>query len=767
MKTPLFCCLRCLRLEILCSILWLAIESRVPAADSGLIYGFSPASSEVERKNEADFRAIPEPANLREYMRRLAAHPHHVGSPYDRENAEWIHSQMTAWGWDSSIEVFEVLFPTPKTRVLEMIEPVHFTAQLRELPLPEDPTSSQTGEQLPTYNAYSADGDVTGPLVYVNYGLPEDYKRLARLGISTKGAIVIAKYGNSWRGIKPKVAAEHGAIGCIMYSDPKDDGYSAGESFPEGAFRNTNGVQRGSVMDFPSTSPGDPLTPGYGAIKGATRIPIKEAAGITKIPVLPISSGEARTLLSQLAGPVAPEPWRGSLPITYRLGPGPAKVHLKLEFNWDLKPVYDVVSRLSGASSPGEWIIRGNHHDAWVNGASDPTSGQVCLLEEARALGELSRRGWRPRRTIIYCSWDGEEPMLLGSTEWVETHAAELSRHAVAYINSDDTARGFLGMAGSPILERLANGVARDIIDPETGLSLWERERASKIVQNAGEKKRHQIREHPDLSLSPLGSGSDYTAFLDFEGIPSLSLEFHGESSDAGVYHSIYDDFYWYTHFSDTNFVYGRALAQTIGSTVMRLADAEVLPYEFGNLAETVQEYADDLRDLLRNKQEEVEERHRELEEGVFKALSDPREPEGPPEDEATPPELNFAPLLNAAKALDEAAKKYQAIFFKTQPRFGEKANASSLGALNECLLKAERSLTNPDGLPRRAWYKHLLYAPGQYSGYGAKTMPGIREGIEFARYVEADKEILRVAKALEDETALIESASAILGRFN
>jgi len=700
-------------------------------------------------------------------MQRLSAHPHHVGSAYDKENAAWILAQMKSWGWDASIESFDVLFPTPKIRLLEMTEPVQFTAPLQEANLPVDPTSGQVTEQLPTYNAYSTDGDVTGPLVFVNYGLPEDYKELDRLGISVQGAIVIAKYGKSWRGIKPKVAAEHGAIGCLLFSDPKDDGYSVNDVFPDGPMRNTNGVQRGSVMDFPSTSPGDPLTPGYGAVAGAKRISRKDAAGITRIPVLPIASGEAQPLLAQLRGSVAPETWRGALPITYHLGPGPAKVHLKLEFNWDLKTIYDVVSRIPGGSASNEWVIRGNHHDAWVNGAYDPVSGQVCLLEEARALGHFAQQGWKPRRTIIYCSWDGEEPMLLGSTEWVETHADELRRHAVAYVNSDDTGRGFLSLGGSHILENLINGVAREIADPEVKMNIWKRAQAVQIAEAENPAERRELREHSDLPLEALGSGSDYTSFLDFLGIPCLSVEFHGESSDGGVYHSIYDDFYWYTHFGDTNFVFGRALAQTIGTTVLRLADAEVIPYEFNDLAATVQKYTEELQGLLKHKQEEIEERKKEIEEGVFLAISDPQHPKGPPQDEAAPPELNFAPLQNAAKALTASARKYQQAVMKAQPKFGDPEQAANVNVLNQVLLQAERCLTNPEGLPRRSWYKHLLYAPGVYSGYGAKTMPGVREAIEFGRYEEADQEIVRVAKVLEAETSLLNSASAILNRFN
>ena len=734
--------------------------------DAALLYGFSSTNSESELKLEAAFRAIPDPANLRQYMERLTARPHHVGSPYDKANAEWIQAQMTTWGWDSAIETFDILFPTPKTRVLEMVEPVSYTALLHELPLDADPTSAQAAEQLPTYNAYSTDGDVTAPLVYVNYGLLDDYKELARLGVSVKGAIVIAKYGQSWRGIKPKVAAEHGAIGCILYSEPADDGYSVDDVFPGGPMRNTNGVQRGSVMDFPSTSPGDPLTPGYGSVPGAKRLTLKEATAITKIPVLPISCGDALPLLSQLKGPVVPEKWRGALPITYHLGPGPAKVHLKLEFNWDIKPIYDVVSRLQGTLASDEWVVRGNHYDAWVNGAYDPISGQVCLLEEARALGQLTRQGWKPRRTIIYCSWDGEEPMLLGSTEWVETHADELRRHAVAYVNSDDTDRGFLSFEGSPILEHLINASAHDVADPEFKMNLWKRAHASRIADAADPADRQELRDHSDLPLEALGSGSDYTGFLDFLGIPCLNLEFHGEGHDAGVYHSIYDDFYWYTHFGDTNFAFGQALAQTIGDTVLRLADAEVIPYEFNDLAGIVGKYTEDLESLLKHKQEDIEERNLELEDGVFIAISDPQHPKGPPEIEATPPDLNFAPLRNAVRALTASAKRYQKSVVAAQPKFGDPAQAAAVAELNGVLLQAERAFTDAAGLPRRSWYKHLLYAPGVYSGYGVKTMPGVREGIELGHYAEAEMEIVRVAKALDAETALLNSAAKILHRI-
>jgi N-acetylated-alpha-linked acidic dipeptidase len=464
---------------------------------------------------------------------------------------------------------------------------------------------------------------------------------------------------------------------------------------------------------------------------------------------------------------VAPGAWRGALPQTYHLGPGPAKVRLKLEFNWDLKPLYNVIARLAGGPSGDQWVLRGNHHDGWVNGAADPISGQVCLLEEARALGHLAQQGWKPRRTIIYCAWDGEEPCLLGSTEWVETHAAQLRQHAVAYVNSDGNGRGYLGMSGSHILQHLVNAISHDIDDPEVKMSVWKRCQASKIAGATNAAERREIREHPDLPLSALGSGSDYTGFVDFLGIPSLDLGFGGESHDEGVYHSIYDDFYWYSHYGDASFVYGRALAQTIGTTVLRLAEAEVIPFEFNGLADVVHKYSEDLQGLLKHKQEEIEERNRQFEEGVFEATSDPQHPKGPPEAVATPPELNFAPLQNAGKALAASAKRYQKALAKAQPRLSDPTETDAVEELNQILLQAERSLTDPAGLPRRPWFKHLLYAPGVYSGYGAKTMPGVREGIELGRYDEAEKEIVRVAKVLDAETALLNSASTILDRFN
>ncbi|MGA3103111.1 MAG: transferrin receptor-like dimerization domain-containing protein [Terriglobales bacterium] len=728
-------------------------------ASTAALAGYSLRSSQTERDWEAKFRAIPDPANLRSYMQRLSARPHHVGSPYDKDNAEWILAHFKEWGLDAHIEQFDVLFPTPKIRVLEMVSPTKFTAKLEEPALAIDPTSNQKSEQLPTYNAYSIDGDVTAPLVFVNYGLPEDYEKLDRLGISVKGAIVIAKYLHSWRGVKPKVAAEHGAIGCLIYSEPQDDGYTHDNVFPIGPMRPPDGVQRGSVMDFASNSPGDPLTPGVGATPDAKRLAVKDAKSITKIPVLPISYGDAQPLLAALAGPMAPEDWRGSLPIPYHVGPGPAQVHLKVAFNWDIKPVYDVIAKIPGSVEPDEWIIRGNHHDAWVNGAEDPISAQVSLLEEARGLSLLLKQGWKPRRTIIYCAWDGEEPMLLGSTEWVEAHADELREHAAVYINTDGNDRGPLNMNGSHSLEQFINGVARDIEDPETKMSVWQRAQLNAIADAKSADDKKEIRQRPDLRIGALGSGTDFTGFIDHLGIATLDMAYGGED-DGGIYHSIYDDFYWYTHFSDTNFVYGRAMAQTVGTSVLRLADAQVLPFDFTDFADTVGMYTKELQKLLADKQDEIRERNQEIEEGMFKATFDPRRPTVAPEKAEVPPYLNFAPMQNALDSLTRTSKHYQQSLSAVQPNLDNENFVAQLRVLNRELMETERRLTNPDGLPRRPWYKHLLYAPGVYSGYGVKTVPGVREGIEQKRYAEAEQEIVRVSKALEDDSSQIESAA-------
>ena len=728
-----------------------------PAAADTPLRGFFPQSVQAERDIESRFRAMPDPARMRAAMQRLSARPHHFGSPYDKDNAEWILNEFKSYGWEAHIENFDVLFPTPLDRVVELVAPTQFKASLQEPALPADPTSNQQAEQLPSYNAYSVDGDVTGPLVFVNYGVPADYEELEQRGISAKGAIVIAKYGGSWRGIKPKVAAEHGAIGCLIYSDPRDDGYAGGDVFPNGPMRPAQGVQRGSVADMP-VYPGDPLTPGVGATKSAKRLSVKDAPTITKIPVLPISYGDAQPLLAALGGPLAPSTWRGGLPITYRLGAGPARVHLRVKSDWSLKTLYDVIARLPGTTEADQWVIRGNHHDAWVNGAQDPISGLVAELEEARALGTLYKQGWRPKRTIIYAAWDGEEPGLLGSTEWVEAHADELKAHAVAYLNSDTNSRGYLGIEGSHSLEKLMNGVAMDVEDPEAGVSSWKRLQAARLL-NGSPEQRKDAREREDLRIGALGSGSDYSPFLDHLGVASVNIGYGGEDG-GGIYHSIYDDFYWFTHFSDSTFVYEKALAQVGGTTVLRLANADLLPFSFGNLAETIGTYVKDLQSLRDHRAEQIADRNRAIDEGYYKFTSDPRDPTTAPQRQEPAPQLNFAPLLNALDSLKGAASRYDNAYSRAVAA----GRTSIARTVNDRLIQAERALTSTEGLKNRPWYEHMLYAPGFYTGYGVKTVPGVREAIEQGQWQDADREIVRAAAAIDREATLISGIASTLG---
>ena len=731
-----------------------AVDPAVPP-----MRGFTADHSASEVTWEQKYRAMPDPARIRENMRRLSARPHHVGSPYDKDNAEWMVAQLKSYGLDAQIEEFSTLFPTPKSRKLELMGPEKFTAKLDEPVLKIDPTSDQKSEQLPTYNAYSRDGDVTAPLVYVNYGAPADYEQLEAMGVSVKGAIVIARYGQTWRGIKPKLAAEHGAVGCLIYSDPRDDGYARGAIFPEGPARPPEGVQRGSVMDMPSY-PGDPQTPGVGAAKGANLqlVPLDQVQTITKIPVLPISYADATPFLKALGGPNVPDAWRGDLPMNYTVGPSTVKAHLALTFNWDRKPLYDVVMKIPGSTMPDQWVIRGNHHDAWVNGADDPLSGTSAELDEARALGELVKQGWKPQRTIIYCFWDGEEPGLLGSTEWVETHAEELAKHGVLYINSDGNGRGLFRAEGSHSLENFVNSVVKDVDDPETKLSVWRRARLASTVRGGGRGGEGGAAEggrmnRPDTPIGALGSGSDYTAFLDHTGVASLNIGFGGEDMGGGQYHSIYDDFYYYTHFQDTDFAYGKALAQVAGTMVMRMADADVIPYQFNDQAETIHGYVTEIERLATTMRATTRERNQNIADGAYKAAADPKKPYMVlPKVEPLPPYINFTALDQASDDLTAAAAEYE-----------RAAARSNNPAVNDLLIQSERQFLDPGGLPHRTWFEHMIYAPGFYTGYGVKTLPAVREAIEQKDWPLVNDSITRTSAAIEREATLLRTAAKTL----
>ena len=717
-----------------------------------------PQESEIKELQDA-FDSSLNKNDLKTWMKRLSAYPHHLGSDFDKSNALFIDSLFKSFGFDSQLEEFKVLFPTPKTRLLEMTAPTEYKAKLFEPTVKEDKTSGQTDEQLPTYNAYSIDGDVTGKLVYVNYGIPEDYEVLAEHGIDVKGKIVIVRYGAAWRGIKPKVAAEHGAVGCIIYSDPQGDGYYQGDVYPKGPFRSENGVQRGSVIDFPQYS-GDPLTPFVAATDNAKRLEIKDAKTLTKIPVIPVSYGDALPFLSALKGSVAPESWRGALPITYHIGPGEAEVHLKVESNWNMVSLRDVVAKIPGKDYPGEWIIRGNHYDAWVNGAGDPVSGQVAMLEEAKMFGDLLKTGWRPKRTIIYCAWDGEEEGLFGSTEWVEKHAGELKQKAVAYINSDGNGRGFLQVGGSHSLEHFMNQIAAGINDPEKNISVLKRWR-SRLLVNGTEDEKKDAATEKDLKINPLGSGSDYSPFLQHIGIASLDIGYGGEDN-GGEYHSIYDSYDHYIRFGDPGFEYGIALAKTSGHVILNLSESEILPFNFENFSSSVKVYFSEISKLTDKMRLETEEQNKMLDDSDYVYVYDPAETYIPPQKKESVPFINFAPLQNSLTKLENSSTAYEKTL-KNLKKEGKKLSPQELKSLNEILLTSERFLTNQNGLPSRPWYINEIYAPGFYTGYGVKTLPAIREAIEQRNWKQADEQIEIVAQILDGFSNQIDKAAQII----
>ncbi len=662
-----------------------------PAAGDVSLRGYSAEGAAAQRKLEEKARTIPDPVRLRAYMERMTKDAHIAGSPQSKEIAEWALAQFREWGLDAEIEVAEALMPYPTSRLLELVEPVKYKAKLQEPPLKED-RASRDPKQIPTFNAYSASGDVTAPVIYVNYGVPEDYEELKRLGVDPKGKIVVARYGKSWRGTKAKVAQENGAVGCLIYSDPREDGYFQGDVYPKGPFRPPQGVQRGSVVDMP-LYPGDPLSPGWGSEPGAKKLSRNEAESIMKIPVLPISYGDAQPLLENLGGPVAPESWRGALGFTYHIGPGPSKARLKVDFDWTSKPLYNVVATIKGSEFPDEWVLYGNHHDAWNNGANDPVSGAIAVLESGRALAVLKKDGWQPRRTIKLILWDGEEFGLLGSTEWAEKHADELRTKAVAYFNSDSNNKGLLSAGGSPGLEKFFAEVLRDVKQPGREQSVLE----------ARPKRQEKVEP---FRFSALGAGSDYVVFLHHLGVATVNTGFGGEAS-GGIYHSAYDSFEWYTRFSDGDFTHGRALSQVMATALMRLANAEVLPFEFSAAARSIEDWMKDL------------------------------------------PKADVSALKQEVAELRSASERFESAYAKATV-----AGAAKRREVNAVLLQSERALLTGPGIPGRTWYKHQLMAPGLYTGYSAKPLPAIRDSKDPQAGVKLVADAVRAYREQVDRAA-------------
>jgi N-acetylated-alpha-linked acidic dipeptidase len=738
---------------------------------AGAVYAATPPPSD-QNKLEQDFDASVHPEEMRGWMKLMAAEPNNVGTEHDKANAEWERDQFQKFGWDAHIETFEVLYPTPISESIELLGPKPFKATLVEPPIPGDSSATSKTPGLPAYLIYQGDGDVTAPLVYVNYGMPDDYKALERMGVSVKGKIVIARYGAGWRGLKPKLAQDHGALGCIIYSDPADDGYAVESTYPDGPARPAQGIQRGSVVDM-TLFAGDPLTPGVGATADAKRLKIADSPVILKIPALPISYGDAQVLLASLGGQPVPGGWRGALPITYRVGPSEATVHLAVKSDWGMKTLYDVIATLKGSTYPDQWIVRGNHHDGWVFGANDPLSGQVALLEEARAMGDLVKAGWHPKRTIVYASWDGEEPGLLGSTEWAETHAAELKQKAIFYLNSDTNGRGFFGAGGNHDLEHFVTEAVNDVTDPETHVSVAERARAHIRMEALSPPSRDpatvarlkadaKIVADPkrDIPMGALGSGSDYSAFLEHLGVPSLDIEYGDEGSSGGVYHSRYDTFEHYDRFGDPGFVYEAVLAKTVGRLVMRAADSDLPIQRPTNFADTVASYVAEVKKLADDKRETQLVQAKLLADKVFELSADPTKSSGPPTALLAVPKIDFAPLDKSAARLAKSSAAYDAAFAKNATRLTPDRR-DHLMALMQTL---DQTLA-PDavGLPGRTWFKNLIYAPGRFTGYGAKTIAGVREAIEEERWADATKYVGLTAAALDAYSARLDQATAVL----
>ena len=707
-------------------------------SSSEVLDGFTPEGSLAQRRLEENFRRVPAPDSAREHLRRLTAEPHVAGTKEDYATAIYVRDQMRSYGIPSELNEYEVLLPYPEhPAVVELI-----SGRRRErLPItepviPQD-KSSLSSKIIPLFNAYSPSGDVTAPVVYVNYGLPPDYEALKKLGVDVKGKIAIARYGNSFRGVKAKVAEDHGAVGLIIYSDPADDGYAQGDVYPNGPWRPALSAQRGSVQ-YIFEAPGDPMTPGRPSIPGEPRVHMSEIKGVPRIPVQPISYGAARRLLEPLRGPVRPKGFQGGLPFPYHVGgTDHVRVHLKTQMDYQVRKIWNVISRIDGNEEKDRWVIMGNHRDAWTFGAVDPNSGSTAMLEAGRGFGALLRDGWKPRRTILMCSWDGEEYGLLGSTEWAEHHADELKQKAVAYINMDSAVSGpNFGAASVPSMWRLIRAATRDIKHPN----------GKTVYQDWQDRAREQTAE-PDLTsaaagtdtavaearIGALGSGSDYTPFLQHLGIPAIDMGFGG---DYGVYHSAYDSFYWMSNHGDPGFKYHVLAAQLWGTVTMRLADAPGLPFYYRDYAFQIRDYFNESLKTakLRNLASAFSEKP------IREAIEDLAE-----EAERT------------EKARREAVAEVESTRVEASDRHPRAV--ARLKRINDALIMVERSLTDTRGLRGRPWYVHQIYAPGMYTGYAAQPLPDFRQALEDRNSTNAGEALARIVEALKRATETLKRA--------
>jgi len=700
--------------------------------------GFAFQTSDAERGREEQFRSVPDPKSAREHLRRLTAVPHVAGTKEDYDTAVYVRDQIRSYGIPAELKEYEVLLPYPsRPSILEIVGRRREKLNLKEAVVPEDPTSSSS-KIIPLFNGYSPSGDVTAPLVYVNYGLPPDYEALKKLGVKVKGKIAIARYGNSFRGVKAKVAEENGAIGLLIYSDPSDDGYVQGDVYPKGPWRPESSAQRGSVQ-YLFQYPGDPLTPGKPSIPGVARLKIEEATDLTRIPVQPLSYGDARRLLEPLRGPLRPKGFQGGLPFAYHVGgTDDLRVHLKTEMDYQIRKIWNVVARIEGNEESDRWVIMGNHRDAWTFGAVDPNSGTTAMLEAARGFGQLLKNGWKPRRTIVLCSWDGEEYGLIGSTEWAEEYAEELKEKAVAYLNMDAAVSGpNFGASSVPSLWKLIRGATRDIRDPKTGKSIYQqwqdRSRESHPEAELTDAETGSDVNIAEARIGALGSGSDYTPFLQHLGIPSLDMGFGG---DYGVYHSAYDSFHWMTQFGDPTFAYHVAAAQLWGTVALRLADADGLPFDYVDYGSQIKDFFSESVKTAkrRNLQNAFDEK--EMREAIEEFSNEASRVE----------KSRQETVLEIERTRVEATDRHH----KSQAR---------LRRINDALLATERALTDARGLRGRPWYRHQIYAPGFYTGYAAQPLPDFRQAIEDRSTANASEALGRIVAALKRATEVLRKA--------
>ena len=667
----------------------------VSAQTSSNLRGFTSTNSISQKKYEEAFKQLTSPETCRQELRRLTEEPHLAGTENSYKIAQYLHSRYQEYGLDAQIYEYEVYLPYPIEVRVEMIAPTHYLAVGKEDSWAWDKDSYETNI-VAGYNAYSPDGDVTADLVYVNRGLPDDYRKLSEMGISVESKIAIARYGGSYRGVKAKIAGEQGAVGLIIYSDPVDDGYMKGDVYPRGPWRSADAIQRGTVK-YIFQYAGDPLTPGWASTKDARRLPISEATDLPQIPIVPLAYRDAEPLLKMLAGPNVPKGWQGGLPFAYHVGPGPAKVRLKVRSEHKNRPIYNVIAKLKGVESPDQWVILGNHHDAWVYGAADPGSGTASLLEVARCLGQLAKEGYSPKRTIVFASWDAEEFGIIGSAEWAEDLKAELQQKAVAYLNVDIAATGTEFYASAvPSLKPLVREVTQAVMDPQTHQTIYEAWR------------EHQENHIP--RVGNLGSGSDHSPFIGHLGIPSISMGFHGP---YGVYHAMQDTFYWMEHFGDPTFRYQVAMSQIWGIMALRLADADILPFDYAA-------YADELLSYLKALQNEN--KHSTI-------------------------------TKDSPERLRALLREWEKIAVEVHHNLTHRLQSGEIvetATINRSLQGLEQLLTSESGLSLRPWFKHLAYAPGLYSGYAATLFPGIQDALEMNDEKQVSIEVDRLAEAFQ-----------------